>query len=390
MTEKICKICGKKFLAKNKRRKYCYDKHPAICCVCGKEIEDSVRENRNKIFCSKECRYKYTSAKTKQTMLERYGSTSSFNNPELRKKAKQTKIEKYGVDGNPEKMRQTCLERYGVPVSSQAQSVKDKNRQTCLERYGATSNFSNPSARKKQVESGRKKYGTATNRSKAVETIIKTYGRENYANRDKFLETISNLVSEGRDWNNREQFKKTCLERYGVESPLLIPEVREKADLESRKTISEYNKTFHSLLLEQGIQSEFEKSIGRFFYDLVVEEEKILIDINPTITHNCYFSIFDKNSHGKREDYHIRRRDVAIENGYSYLCVWDWETWEEALDKVVNFSKYKVHQLARPEKLWSKKNNVVRDSEKEKTDSEMLEEGYLPLFDDGQKWTKET
>lgn len=388
MIEKICKICGKQFIAKNKRRTYCYDKHPAVCCVCGKEIEDSAREDRDKIFCSRECRYKYTSMRTKQTMLERYGSTSSFNNVKLREKAKETKIKRYGVNGNPEKMRQTCLEKYGVPVSSQAQSVKDKNRQTCLERYGTTSNFSNPEARKKQVENGRKKYGTATNRSKAVETMLRTYGRENYANRAKFLETISELVSEGKDWNNREQFKKTCLERFGVESPLLIPEIREKAELESRKSISGYNKTFHSILLEQGIQSEFERFIDRYSYDLVVESRKILIDINPTITHNSYFSIFDKSSNGTEKDYHIKRRNIAFQHGYSYISIWDWDSWEDALDKVINLSEYKVDQQENPEKLWSRKDEVVKDSAKTYSDSEMLEKGYLPIFDDGQVWSK--
>ena len=73
-----------------------------------------------------------------QTKEQRYGS-SSYNN---REKAKNTCIEKYGVE-NPsqdpevkEKIKNTFLENYGVEHPMKVKDIEQKVTKTILKKYG--------------------------------------------------------------------------------------------------------------------------------------------------------------------------------------------------------------------------------------------------------------
>lgn len=69
--------------------------------------------------------------------------------------------------------------------------VKNKKRQTCQLRYGVDNCFQ-----------------SNDKMDKAKQTKLKLHGDEN--------------------WNNREQAKQTCKERYGYEIPCQVPEFKEK------------------------------------------------------------------------------------------------------------------------------------------------------------------
>ena len=38
MKEKICKLCGKRFVPTHNAQRYCDDTHTKICKICGKEF----------------------------------------------------------------------------------------------------------------------------------------------------------------------------------------------------------------------------------------------------------------------------------------------------------------------------------------------------------------
>lgn len=106
-------------------------------------------------------------AKSKKSMLDKYGVDSNFkrieviekaiaarNTEEVREKVKRTNLERYGTE-NPaqseiikEKMRNTNIQRLGVPYPVSNSDVFNKQIKTNLERYGVTYNIQLPQSNK--------------------------------------------------------------------------------------------------------------------------------------------------------------------------------------------------------------------------------------------------
>ena len=157
-----------------------YDKPK--CPTCLKHTKWLGKNNYQK-FCSIKCAANNPDVKTRRekTNIEKYGSNNVFKSDIIKRKIKQTCLERYGDENyrNKEKSKQTCLEKYGKEHILQLDFIKEKSKQTCLEKYGVT---------------------TYSQTDKCVQTIkttkLERYGDENY--------------------NNREKAKQTCLEKYGV------------------------------------------------------------------------------------------------------------------------------------------------------------------------------
>ena len=109
--ERACKFCGKIFIPKSNNQWYCKNVHIRICPVCGKNyIEDNVENlKRPPVACSYECR----KVRREQTSLKKYGRKDPGNNPNARKKAKETMKQKFGVD-----------------YAMQSQKIQEKSRNT--------------------------------------------------------------------------------------------------------------------------------------------------------------------------------------------------------------------------------------------------------------------
>lgn len=135
--------------------------------------------------------------------------------------------------------------------------------------------------------------------------------------------------------------QQTMLERYGVTHNWNREEYRRKASetRSNREKISEVNIYFHDLLEAADITSEYEKSIYPRFYDLVVEAQKILIEIDPTYTHNCLEDSF----YHVGSEYHLMKTKLAISNSYRCIHIFDWDNRE----KIVNMLKQKETLYAR-------------------------------------------
>lgn len=103
-------------------------------------------ENINKVKSTKYFKYKdenYNNLeKQKQTILNKYGKSNSFQVEEFKKKAKNTIKEKYGEEIYQKtnifknKYKNTCLNRYGVDNYAKTNECKLKIKDTCLEKYG--------------------------------------------------------------------------------------------------------------------------------------------------------------------------------------------------------------------------------------------------------------
>lgn len=134
----------------------------------------------------------------------------------------------------------------------------------------------------------------------------------------------------GVDWYTesedcKEKIKQTCLEKYGVEYSCLRKECRQHSN------DSKPNKYFEQLLIDNNISYEREFVLDRKAFDFKIDN--ILIEINPSITHNSTFQIFNKKPLDSK--YHYEKSQIALKNNYRCIHVYDWDD----LNKIINLLK---------------------------------------------------
>lgn len=288
----------------------------------------NIHKDRKEIF--EQSKDKYC-----KTMLERYGTVSPTKNKEIMEKVKETNLKRYGVEFIPqskiyiEKVKKTNLKKYGVEWVLQSNAIKEKSKNTILKKYGVDNPAKSEIVKNKMRLTCQKRYGvnnaggTLESIKKARETMKKKYGVEFSVHSEKFI----------------EKMKKTSLERFGV--PFYC--MTDKCKKSNGYTISKTNKKISELLKENGIENKLEKTIDKYSYDIEVLNKNIVLEINPTYTHNStnggWFNNYQKKPLEK--EYHQNKTLVAKQNGYRCVHIWDWDD----INKIINIlkDKQKIH-----------------------------------------------
>lgn len=210
--KKICVLCGKEFTPRSSTQKICDDIHYAQCEVCGKEFKiDTSKELRR--TCSEECHTKL-----------RFANGNPFANPASREKAKQTMLDKYGVehpmhsDEIKAKLDNTMTSRYGVKRFTQIPGYQEQVKQTNQERYGADWPIQNPKVLQKSKDTLFSHYGV-TSTMHSDEIVSKRIA--DYKEKTGYETPLQNPVV-------REKAKDTMTSRYGVDHPSKSPELLER------------------------------------------------------------------------------------------------------------------------------------------------------------------
>ena len=242
------------------------------------------------------------SRKTEQARVLKYGSHDAYKSS-LVEKVKATKISRYGTASynNMDKNKITRINNNGSLERSYAKGVI-KGRLTRIKNSGSL---------EKSYELQSMKRG-ATNLSR--------YGN---------ICSLANMKIQNKAIS-------TFLERYGVSFYCMAPECRAKNCRDSQ-----VNKDFADKLVSQAIEYTSEFPLSRYSFDFHVSSS--LIDVNPTITHNSTFHPFSKNEPPKSSTYHLQKAQVAWNNGYQCIHIWDWDDQE----KIINLLKPRDRVYAR-------------------------------------------
>lgn len=236
-----------------------------------------------------------------KTYTEKYGVDNPLKLEENRNKAKQVIKEKYGVDNffeNKDLFKERSLERYGVEHPMQNKDVKQKLGNTKFLRYG-DENYNNP--------------------LKFNKTFLERYGVKRPFQLKKYVyKSEQTKLRRYKDphYNNREKALKTLYERYGenyYENQL--------SNVGNR--ISKINLKFGEYM---GI-TNFEFPLDTYSYDL--RKDNILIEINPTFTHNSLPDKIYGRFGGLDKLYHYNKTKMARDNGYECINIFDWDDWEK-------------------------------------------------------------
>ena len=314
---RVCEICGKEFVPKQKTQNICSTVHYFPCPVCGTTVKN-VGHKRTRKCCSEKCTV------------------------ELRKR--------------------TNVRKYGVPVSSQAESVKRKAEETCLKRYGVKHAAQNEEIKKKVKEDWVKKYGTDSPmkleyvKQKQRQTSLENYGVDHPWKSKEIQEKRKQtwIAKYGVDNPNKVQQvkdkqKRTLLERYGTDNAMKVPKFKDKNighqfehygtwylnSKENRsnrsRPVSQRNLKFAELLDSLSIPYDMEfcfKDNRRKKFDFHITGTNLLIEIDSTVVHNSYKHlngvVYDNEITTKQTE----KSDIAERHGYRCAHLFDWDNVE--------------------------------------------------------------
>jgi len=338
---KECRLCHKQFvpLGRNgSRQNYCKRSHFINCVVCSKPIlldPPSDKPGSMRCTCSAECTSKFKVLQAKQTVLDKYGCENISQVPEFKEKISASIRAK--APETAEKVKATLIERYGG-MGTGSPTLRAKIEATMQAKYGVTNpdesiEFRNKISAKlksseaieKRKQASRAKYGTDL---PAQSAIVQDAMRQ-------MLEKHWGVPFSGQIPEVHEKAAETSLKRYGMIHCMNTPAAREKASrtMLANRTgrASHINQRFAEFLKSHNIEYTEEKFVAGKWFDFCVRDN-VLIEINPSYTHSLIPSHWDDS--GKTEDYHLKRTELANENGYRCIHVFDWDNWEDIIDLV--------------------------------------------------------
>lgn len=230
---RVCKLCGKEFSSTSNTALYCTDTHYRPCPICSKPVEvdmnfvDAVR------CCSSECSIQLR----KNTSMEIYGVAIPSQSDEVRAKLRSASIDPDVVA----RRKSTSIAHYGVDNPAKSEEVR------------------------KQISD--------TVRSERCQSRMQATTVE------RFGSPFATQSAEGL-----RKYSATCEERYGVPYYCMT----EKCRSASGHTISQANIRFSEILQEHSIDHTLEYQIKNRSYDICIPDRKILIEVDPTYTHNAF------------------------------------------------------------------------------------------------------
>lgn len=367
---------------KDKKVSTCIENHGVAYPMQSKEILDRAHTTvKARYGVDSVLQDKDIQDKIKNTIKERYGVDNVLKSKEIQDKIKHTNLSKYGVeyaimsDTVRNKIKSTLLDKYGVDSTFKSKDIQDKIKNTNLERYGVSNVFSDKDTQDKIKNTNLSKYGveypmqSKDIQLKAKQTSLKIYGTE-YPNqsitvRDKILDsTMEHLgvsyPSQSKDI--RKKMQDTCIDRYGYKYAIQSDSIKDKIKDTCMKKYgvnwpcqtdnarfstghsadSRPNLRFAKKLDLANISYDREFPLENYSYDFKIANSNILIEIDPTVTHNTVWSPF-RNDNLITKDYHMIKSKLA--NKYNYRCIhiFDWDDIDKIIDLLSSKNRKRIY-----------------------------------------------
>lgn len=310
MKAKECKECGRIFIPRCGTQRYCNGPHQTACKYCGRIFDYKCSPKEKPNYCSQLC----INEGKKQTVRDKYGVDNVSKIAEVRDKISKAN----SSEEVSERRRNTSMKNWGVDNPAKSEVVKAKQRARFLENYGVDNPMKDATVAKLMSD--------IMSNPEHVEAHRKHLF-------DKYGVTCTNAIP-----GVREKMIQTTMKNHGVPYYVLSPEYLRP---EKSNVISQINKAVADKLNSQEIFTEFECRIERKCYDIHILDTNVLLEIDPTYTHNAVGNHWDKN--GMDKYYHRDKSQLATNNGYRCIHIFDWDN----LDKIVNMLKPKENVYAR-------------------------------------------
>ena len=329
--------------------------------ICTKGHKCSI--SMNKFMNNRRCKH-CVRERVKTTNLEKYGTACALQNPIVQAKSKDTLVQKYGVD-NPmknlniqkrakEKRTTTNMEKYGVECILQNPEIREKIKTTVIEKYGVDHPMKNLEIQEKKYTTNINRYGHISPlknveiQQKIKNTIMEKYGVKNpmqnleiHAKQKITLMKNYGVENPGQNPEIKAKIRATMKELYGVEYPIQNPEIYAKflASSFKKKTYTfpsgrtaicqGYEPFCLDYLLEEGYHEDdiivgdpehipiidyihVEGRASRYFPDIYLPPYNRIIEVKSDY---IYY---------KEEENNIRKFEATAKAGYDlYLYIFD-------------------------------------------------------------------
>lgn len=286
-----CKTCGKEFIKSYKEQVVCddtmckaqYVRHqvklkPRKCEICGKEFyPESPRQKVCKHVHMKVCQA--CGKEFECHTLDEYRDKKACSISCVNTLREQTNMNRYGVNNVMKaeefqnKLKKTNQDRFGSPWFFHTPEYEEKMRQTMIERYGVEYPMQNDDIR-----------------SRVESTMLERYGSTCY------------LTS--------EDYRSKCPDGF----------------------VSKVNREFGDMLKLHDIPYKFEKRIENRSYDIELLNDDVVIEIDPTYTHNALGNHWTDKGLDKK--YHTMKSDLAKSKGYRCIHIFDWDDPEKIIQSL--------------------------------------------------------
>lgn len=274
------------------------------------------------------------------------------------------------------------MDRHGVESPQQLPSVKAKAKKTNLERYGVEWPNQNELIREKGYATNESNYGVrhplqnSELKAKAAETLKDRYGvshpSESPELRARFVKSIQRIYGVDHPFQSeeiKEKMRSRYNELYGKDYPSQVPEIQEKilksyaatvAAGGGRVRVSKINRQWKELLEKNfDVKVDLEYPLNGKAFDLAIPEKNVLIEINPTVTHNSLVAYVCLLAGCKGpcerhspipKNHHRERAKLAKNAGMSLIQVYDWDEEDKILAMLRGklsggFSRYSARKL---------------------------------------------
>lgn len=278
--EKRCKLCGELFKPTSSANNICTKTHYATCKICGKQF---VWNSTADALCSSECRKELT----KQNNLQKYGVEHPMQSKEVQMHHRQSMLEKHGVESplQSSEIRQKAIKsnfaKYGSEWALGNKDFYNATRNTMIDKYGSANAMQVESIKAKALEARNKIHSTCKTRQ-LHQDVAEAYSRADKSIPFRSIESITDKLNSS----------ETC------------------------------------------------KLVGDFYYDVCIESQKILIQLDTSALHS---SVSDSNMH-------LNMSKNAEQNGYRCVHIFDWDNMDKMLELFqpktkVNARDCKVYKL---------------------------------------------
>jgi len=262
--------------------------------------------------------------KIKNIMLEKYGVESSFQSEQIKEKIKATMLEKYGVEycgSSPEllaKSRQTCLERYGDIHSSKTEIGKQKIKEGFQKKFGVDNCFQNEEIKEK-IKNSRIKNGS-----------MRVYDGK----------TMSQIAEE---LGFSHGYINDLIRKYGMEIAMKMEPTTSRLELMITNWLDSIN-----------IQYIQHFRVDKKVADIYIPSHKLIIETDGIYWHS---EVWQKDN-----KYHIKKRQLYIDNGYIPLFFRENELEDSA--KFTIIKSIILNKLGMVEKIGARKCKIVKIDKK--------------------------
>ena len=293
--KKLCKCCGKEFETNSPQKLFCDREHYLPCPICGKLVLKTDRDfTRPPKCCSSKCTHELRkrSFKPKRCI---YCGDWFIPKSGVALVCDKTHYQKCEICGK-EFVRTPSTDADNITTCS-PECTKEKLRIHSLKKYGTEHPMQSKEVQKKFHAAMKAKYG--------VEHALQIPGKVEQQQRQAYI---------------------TNMEHWGVPYACFSPGCK-AANLGN--IISKTNLKFAERLKKYNIEFELEKVIGNRSYDFWIKGTNILVEINPTYTHNSFSNHYEKS--GISKEYHRDKSENAQKHGYHCIHVFDWDNWSRII-----------------------------------------------------------